>query len=173
MIFVLFQHVLQGIQQLGQHEANLAQLTHLGVVIYDTFAPVFPDAFADVMMRCANCTREDTNAFMSKCVQQQHPGAAANNKQNQKVDRAKRELFRKMTSQVLDLTLIFQNIQSNLINFSLLQIVGQHLADLFRKPVEMVALPKMGSLKPRAQRPVDIIGDSAESAGLDYLFYQE
>ena len=53
---------------MGMHEANLAQLIHLGVVIYDTFAPVFPDAFADVMMRCANCTREDTNAFMSKYV---------------------------------------------------------------------------------------------------------
>ena len=91
---------------MGMHEANLAQLIHLGVVIYDTFAPVFPDAFADVMMRCANCTREDTNAFMSKYVQQQ-PGSAANNKQNQKVDRAKRELFRNMTSQVLYLLFLY------------------------------------------------------------------
>lgn len=72
---------------------------------------------------------------------------AVDKKINQKMERSKRELFRKMTT----------------------QIVGQHLADLFRKPVQLASLPKMGSLKPRPKPDAINLAD----AGLADLFIQE
>jgi hypothetical protein len=50
-----------------------------------------------------------------------------------------------------------------------LQIVGQHLADLFRKPVQLPNLPKMGSLKPQPKRDTVDLAD----VGLAALFIQE
>lgn len=89
-------HLLNGLQLLGQHEANLANLIHLGVLMYDTFLPIYPAAMSELMMRNAGCTREDANQYQDKAASL---AAAGGHKPNQKLERSKRELFRKMTSQ--------------------------------------------------------------------------
>lgn len=89
-------HLLNGLQLLGQHEANLANLVHLGVLMYDTFLPIYPAAMSELMMRNAGCTREDANQYQDKAASL---AAAGGHKPNQKLERSKRELFRKMTSQ--------------------------------------------------------------------------
>ncbi len=90
-------HLLNGIQLLGQHEGSLAALIHLGVLMYDTFLPIYPAPMSEVMMRHAGCTREDADQYQDKAASLAAAGA---NKANQKVEKSKRELFRKMTSQV-------------------------------------------------------------------------
>lgn len=90
-------HLLNGLQLLGQHEANLATLVHLGVLMYDTFLPVYPAVISEFMMRNAGCSREDTDQYQNKAASL---ASAGGHKQNQKLERSKRELFRKMTSQV-------------------------------------------------------------------------
>lgn len=137
-------HLLNGIQLLGQHDANLSALIHLGVLMYDTFLPIYPAAMSELMMRNAGCSREDADQYQDKASSL---AAGGGQKINQKMERSKRELFRKMTT----------------------QIVGQHLADLFRKPVQLASLPKMGSLKPRPKPDAINLAD----AGLADLFIQE
>jgi len=125
-------NILNGLQMLGRHEANLSVLIHLGVMLYDTFLPIYP-ALSDVLMRQTNCTREDIMQYEEKTL-------AFNNaavKPTQKADRLKREMFRKITT----------------------SIIGQDLSQLFKKSVQMTSLPKMGSLKPRIK--YDII-DAAD-----------
>lgn len=90
-------HLLNGLQLLGQHEASLATLIHLGVLMYDTFLPIYPAAMSELMMRNAGCTREDADQYQDKAASL---AAAGGHKPNQKLERSKRELFRKMTSQV-------------------------------------------------------------------------
>lgn len=90
-------HLLNGLQLLGQHDANLASLIHLGVLMYDTFLPIYPSAMSELMMRNAGCSREDANQYQDKAASL---AAASGNKPNQKMEKSKRELFRKMTSQV-------------------------------------------------------------------------
>lgn len=89
-------HLLNGIQLLGQHDANLSALIHLGVLMYDTFLPIYPAAMSELMMRNAGCSREDADQYQDKAS-----SLASGHKINQKTERSKRELFRKMTSQVI------------------------------------------------------------------------
>ena len=91
-------HLLNGIQLLGQHESNLSALIHLGVLMYDTFLPIYPAVMSELMMRNAGCSREDADQYQDKASSL---AAAGGLKINQKIERSKRELFRKMTSQVL------------------------------------------------------------------------
>ena len=90
-------HLLNGIQLLGQHDANLAELIHLGVLMYDTFLPIYPAPMSEVMMRHAGCSREDADLYQDKAASL---AAAGGHKTNQKLEKSKRELFRKMTVQV-------------------------------------------------------------------------
>jgi exportin-5 len=90
-------HLLNGIQLLGQHDSNLSSLIHLGVLMYDTFLPIYPAVMSELMMRNAGCSREDADQYQDKAASL---AAAGGQKINQKMERSKRELFRKMTSQV-------------------------------------------------------------------------
>lgn len=83
---------------LGQHEGNLNNLLHIGVQLYDTFLPFYQDALSAVLIQYAGTLREDTELYLKKATSVNGAGI---NKQNQKLDKVKRELFRKMTSQVI------------------------------------------------------------------------
>ncbi len=149
---------------LGQHEGNLNNLLHIGVQLYDTFLPFYQDALSAVLIQYAGTLREDTELYLKKATSMNGAGI---NKQNQKLDKVKRELFRKMTSQVIIFYFhyfILKDISSLWFN---LQVVGQHLADLFRKPVVLASLPKMGSIRPKPKP--DVVAE----ADLNALFIQE
>lgn len=88
-------NVLNGLQMLGRHEANLGALIHLGVMLYDTFLPVYP-TLSDVLMRHTNCTREDVIKYEEKTLASNNAGV----KPTQKGEKFKREMFRKITSLV-------------------------------------------------------------------------
>ena len=88
-------NVLNGLQVLGQHEGNQASLIQLAVQVYDAFRPVYP-SLADSLLQHTQCNREDLAAYEEKLF-------GVNGlpiKPTQKLDRAKRELFRKIASQV-------------------------------------------------------------------------
>lgn len=119
-------------------------MLHLGVQLYDTFLPAYPEALPAVLIRYAGTLREDVELYRQK-TEDSARLAGQPNKHNQKMEKVKRELFRKMTNQV----------------------VGQHLADLFRKPVVLTSLPKMGSLRPKPKP--DVVAE----ADLSALFIQE
>ena len=89
--------VLNGLQMLGQHEANLGALIHLGVLLYDTFLPVYP-TLSDVLMRYTKCTREDVDKYEEKTLATAVSTQAL--KTPQKMERIKREMFRKITTLV-------------------------------------------------------------------------
>lgn len=97
-------HLLNGMQLLGQHDANLAALIHLGVLMYDTFLPVYPAAMSELMIRHAGCSREDADQYQDKAASL---ASAGGHKPNSKVEKSKRELFRKMTSQVIIAFIIY------------------------------------------------------------------
>ena len=81
---------------LGQHEGNLNALLSLGAQMYDTLVVVYPDAMANVLVTYAGSRPEDVASYRKNYLS----GPGGGNKQNQKLDKAKREMFRKMTSQV-------------------------------------------------------------------------
>lgn len=91
-------NLLNGLQVLGQHESNLASLVHLGVILCDTFLPVYPDAIADVLMRQAGASVQDIKEYQEKMVALAAAGGAP--KASQKTEKVKRDLFKKMTQQV-------------------------------------------------------------------------
>lgn len=91
-------NLLNGLQVLGQHEGNFACLTHLGVVLCDTFLPVYPDAVAEVLMRQAGSAADDIREYQERMASLAAAGGAP--KATQKVEKVKRDLFKKMTQQV-------------------------------------------------------------------------
>ena len=88
-------NVLNGLKVLGQHEGNLTTLVQLGVQIYDVFRPVYP-SIAEVLLQQAQCSHEELTGYEEKTFGKN--GFPV--KTTQKLDRTKRDLFRKMTSQV-------------------------------------------------------------------------
>lgn len=87
-----------GLRVLGQHEGNLNALLTLGAQLYDALIPAYPDALAGVLVTYAGTKPEDITSYREKCAFALN--ASGGNKQNQKMEKAKREMFRKMTSQV-------------------------------------------------------------------------
>ncbi|EDV99983.1 GH12609 [Drosophila grimshawi] len=140
-----FTAVLQGMQVHGQHEANQSGLITLGVQFYELLRPKYP-ILSEVLKHIPSVNAADIQKFDEKV-------AVASVKGN-KVDRAKKDIFKKMTA----------------------QLVGRSVNQLFRHEVQIANLPPMASQKPtggkRNSNSNDIM-DSNQNASLSQLFRTE
>ena len=83
--------VLQGLQLHGQHDGNQGSLITLGAQVYECLRPNFPN-IVEVMQQVPGINPADLQRFDEKI-------SVASNKGN-KVEKWKKDLFKKMTSQV-------------------------------------------------------------------------
>uniref|UniRef100_A0A1B0A058 Importin N-terminal domain-containing protein n=1 Tax=Glossina pallidipes TaxID=7398 RepID=A0A1B0A058_GLOPL len=132
-----FTAVLRGLQVHGQHEANQAGLITLGVQFYELLRPKFP-ALAEVLQSVPNVSSSDIQKFDEKI-------AVAPVKGN-KVDKAKKDLFRKLTA----------------------PLVGRSVNQLFRHEIKIANLPPMPSAK--MKNPATDLIDTTINSGLPQLF---
>ncbi|KAI8034726.1 exportin-5 [Drosophila gunungcola] len=139
-----FTAVLQGMQVHGQHEANQSGLVTLGVQFYELLRPQFP-ILSEVLQHIPSVNAADIQKFDEKI-------AVAPIKGN-KVDRAKKDIFKKLTA----------------------QLVGRSVNQLFRHEVQIANLPPMQSHKAKGAMgttAADIM-DSNQNASLARLFGPE
>ncbi|EDW75143.1 uncharacterized protein Dwil_GK19857 [Drosophila willistoni] len=135
-----FTAVLQGMQVHGQHEANQSGLITLGVQFYELLRPKFP-ILTEVLQHIPSVNAADIQKFDEKI-------AVAPVKGN-KVDRAKKDLFKKLTA----------------------QLVGRSVNQLFRHEVQIANLPPMQTHNKTLIGAVDgNIMDSNQNANLAQLF---
>lgn len=85
--------ILQGLQLHGQHEANLGSLITLGAQVYECLRPKFPNII-EVMQQIPGTNPADLQRFDEKMTL---IGTKGN-----KVEKGKKELFKKITNQVRD-----------------------------------------------------------------------
>ncbi|KAL2740682.1 exportin-5 [Vespula squamosa] len=131
--------VLQGLQLHGQHEANQGSLITLGAQVYECLRPKFPNII-EVMQQIPGVNPADLQRFDEKM-------AIVSTKGN-KVEKGKKDLFKKITN----------------------QLIGRSVGQLFRKEVKIDNLPRIEiSGKPQAVR-VDEISKSAADTGITALF---
>lgn len=83
--------VLQGLQLHGQHEANQGCLITLGAQVYECLRPKFPNII-EVMQQIPGVNPVDLQRFDEKM-------AVVSTKGN-KVEKGKKDLFKKITNQV-------------------------------------------------------------------------
>lgn len=83
--------VLRGLQHHGQHEANQGSLVTLGAQVYECLRPKFPNII-EVMQQIPGVTPADLQRFDEKM--------AVTNTKGNKVEKGKKELFKKITNQV-------------------------------------------------------------------------
>lgn len=83
--------VLQGLQLHGQHEANQGSLITLGAQVYECLRPKFPNII-EVMQQIPGVNPTDLQRFDEKM-------AVISTKGN-KVEKGKKDLFKKITNQV-------------------------------------------------------------------------
>ncbi|BFG03016.1 exportin-5 [Drosophila madeirensis] len=137
-----FTAVLQGMQVHGQHEANQSGLITLGVQFYELLRPKFP-ILSEVLQHIPSVNAADIQKFDEKT-------AVAPVKGN-KVDRAKKDIFKKLTA----------------------QLVGRSVNQLFRHEVQIANLPPMQPHKLKSTGTGTTshnIMDSNQNANLTKLF---
>lgn len=83
--------ILQGLQLHGQHEANQGSLVTLGTQVYECLRPKFPNII-EVMQQIPGVNATDLQRFDDKM-------AVVSTKGN-KVEKGKKDLFKKITNQV-------------------------------------------------------------------------
>lgn len=83
--------ILQGLQLHGQHEANQGSLITLGAQVYECLRPKFPNII-EVMQRIPGINPADLQRFDEKM-------SVVSTKGN-KVEKGKKDLFKKITNQV-------------------------------------------------------------------------
>ncbi|CAH2229113.1 jg22168, partial [Pararge aegeria aegeria] len=128
--------VLHALRLHGQHEANQAALLALAVQVYEALRPRFPNV-ASVLRAIPDVDAHDLQRLDEKL--------AANTNKPAKIDKSKRDLFKKITS----------------------RLIGRNVGQLFKKEVFVLNLPAMQTAqkdKPRSAL------DTAEGAGLEHLF---
>ncbi|XP_045764102.1 exportin-5 isoform X1 [Maniola jurtina] len=127
--------VLHALRLHGQHEANQAALLALAVQTYEALRPRFPNVAA-VLRAIPDVDAHDLQRLDEKL--------AANTNKPAKIDKSKRDLFKKITS----------------------RLIGRNVGQLFKKEVFILDLPTMNTPKEKPRSAVD----SAEGAGLEKLF---
>lgn len=132
--------VLQALQLHGQHEANQASLITLGVQAYEILRPKFPNIL-EVLQQIPNISASDIHKLDEKI------SASATTKGN-KIDKAKRDLFKKITSHIVGCN------------------VGQH----GKKEVRILNLPPIVPPAGAAGRINHNLMDSVQDTGLAHLF---
>lgn len=136
--------VLQGLQLHGQHEANQASLITLGVQAYEILRPKFA-TILEVLQQIPNISAADIQKLDEKI------SVSANTKGN-KIDKAKKDLFKKITSHIVG------------------RSVGQH----GKKEVRILNLPPIvppvGSAAGRSGTTCNSLIDGNQETGLAHLF---
>ncbi|XP_015605682.1 exportin-5 [Cephus cinctus] len=131
--------VLQGLQLHGQHEANQGSLVTLGAQMYECLRPKFPNII-EVIQQVPGVNPADLQRFDEKM-------AVVSTKGN-KVEKGKKDLFKKITN----------------------QLIGRSVGQLFRKEVKIDNLPRLDITgKARALR-VDEVSKGPLDTGLTALF---
>ncbi|XP_043268012.1 exportin-5 isoform X2 [Venturia canescens] len=131
--------VLQGLQLHGQHEANQGSLVTLGAQVYECLRPKFPNII-EVMQQIPGVNPADLQRFDEKM--------SVTNTKGNKVEKGKKELFKKITN----------------------QLIGRSVGQLFRKEIKIDNLPRLKVTgKPQTIRVDDISKNSADT-GLTALF---
>lgn len=133
-----FTAVLQGMQVHGQHEANQSGLITLGVQFYELLRPKYP-ILSEVLQHIPSVNAADVQKFDEKISVVPAKG--------NKVDRAKKEIFKKLTT----------------------QLVGRSVNQLFRHEVQIANLPPMQSTNQKSSGSCDIM-DKNQNANLSQLF---
>ncbi|XP_063635892.1 exportin-5 [Cydia splendana] len=128
--------VLQALRAHGQHDANQAALLALAVQAYETLRPRFPHV-AGVLRAIPDVDAHDLRRLDEKLA----PGNAKQNK----IDKTKRDLFKKITA----------------------RLIGRNVGQLFKKEVYILDLPHMSSAR---REPPRSALDAPGGAGLPGLF---
>ncbi|CAD7087155.1 unnamed protein product [Hermetia illucens] len=131
--------VLRALQIHGQHESNQASLITLGVQVYEITRPKFPTIIA-VMQQIPSINLADLQQLDEKIALGQTKG--------NKIDKAKKDLFKKITA----------------------QLIGCSMNQLFRQEIEIANLPPMNLPSRNLQRATDILTNNGQSVGLTELF---
>ncbi|XP_072941490.1 exportin-5 [Epargyreus clarus] len=126
--------VLQALRAHGQHDANQAALLALAVQTYETLRPSFPGVAA-VLRAIPDVDAHDLHRLDEKLA---HP-----NGKPAKIDKSKRDLFKKITS----------------------RLIGRNVGQLFKKEVYIMDLPAMRAVRDRPRPP-----ETTEVADLAALF---
>ncbi|GAB0099470.1 Exportin-5 [Sergentomyia squamirostris] len=129
--------VLQGLQVHGQHDTNQTSLITLGVQVYEILRPKFPIVI-EVMQKIPNITIAD----MQKLDEKIATGSTKGNK----IEKGKRDLFKKITSQV----------------------IGKNASQLFKKEIKIVELPPLQMQNRRSNNQIGI--DGSVESGIPALF---
>ncbi|XP_050362549.1 exportin-5 [Nymphalis io] len=127
--------VLHALRLHGQHDANQAALLALAVQTYEALRPRFPGVMA-VLRAIPDVDAHDLQRLDDKLTA--HPNKPA------KIDKSKRDLFKKITS----------------------RLIGRNVGQLFKKEVFILDLPTMHTPK---EKPRSVI-EAAEGASLENLF---
>ncbi|CAH2092253.1 unnamed protein product [Euphydryas editha] len=127
--------VLHALRLHGQHDANQAALLALAVQTYEALRPRFPGV-AGVLRAIPDVDAHDLQRLDDKLAAQANKPA--------KIDKSKRDLFKKITS----------------------RLIGRNVGQLFKKEVFILDLPTMHIPKERPRSAVD----AADGAGLENLF---
>ncbi|XP_059051314.1 exportin-5 [Achroia grisella] len=115
---------LHALRTHGQHDANQAALLALAVQAYETLRPRFPSVAA-VLREIPDVDEHDLHRLDEKL--------AANTTKPSKIDKSKRDLFKKITS----------------------RLIGRNVGQLFKKEVSILNLPTM----PPVERPRPLEAD--------------
>ncbi|XP_060800785.1 exportin-5 [Amyelois transitella] len=119
----------------GQHDANQAALLALALQAYEILRPRFPGV-ANLLREIPDVDEHDLQRLDDKlCAQAGKPS---------KIDKSKRDLFKKITA----------------------KLIGRNVGQLFRKEVFILNLPAMPPAKEKPRSAVD----APEGAGLEGLF---
>lgn len=130
--------VLQALRTHGQHDANQAALLALAVQTYEVLRPIFP-CVAGVLRAIPEVEANDLQRLDEKL--------AHHNNKPAKIDKSKRDLFKKITS----------------------RLIGRNVGQLFKKEVYIVDLPAMALATKEKGRSGNVL-DSAEGASIEALF---
>lgn len=130
--------ILQALQLHGQHDCNQAALITLGVQTYEILRPKFPNIM-DVMQQIPNISSSDIQKLDEKIAI--HVTTKGN-----KIDKAKKDLFRKITS----------------------HLIGRNLGQLFKKEAKIQDLPSFNV----SNRDVSFSNllDTSKETGITQLF---
>lgn len=159
-----------------------ASLITLGVQVYEITRPKFPTIIA-VMQQIPSINLADLQQLDEKIALGQTKG--------NKIDKAKKDLFKKITAQVYHLSLLVRTQYALYVYFlyrlyfdrrkrfkvdnfirktSQLQLIGCSMNQLFRQEIEIANLPPMNLPSRNLQRATDILTNNGQSVGLTELF---
>lgn len=130
--------VLQGLELHGAHDQNLTALITLGVQSYELLRPKFPNIL-EVLHLIPNISMSDIQKLDEKITQHATKG--------NKVDKHKKELFKKITS----------------------QIIGRSVGQMFKNEIQIADLPKL-TLPSRNSSSFSDLIDAQLDTGVSHLF---